>query len=118
MLTGIKRVILADVASVQDMATGDRTKVVSRAKVILKHVELVGIQTVQVGQIQGFNLTFSITVPRIMYDNEKLLYFSGELYEVKTMGKAKLPTEMLLNVQESSDIEAKKAVEVWINENL
>lgn len=118
MLTGVKRVILADVASVQDMTTGDRTKVVSRAKVILKNVELVGVQTVQVGQIQGFNLTFSITIPRIMYDNEKLLYFGDELYEVKTMGKAKLPTEMLLNVQESSDTEAKKAVEEWIDENL
>lgn len=118
MLTGIKRVILADVASVQDKATGDRTKVVSRAKVISKIVELVGVQTAQVGQIQGFNLSFSITVPRIMYDSEKYIYFDDELYDVKTMGKAKLPTEMLLNAQKSGDVEAKKAVEEWINGNL
>lgn len=118
MLTGIKRVILADLESVQNMLTGDRTKVVSRAKVLLKKVELVGVQTAQVGQIQGFNLTDSITVPRINYDGEKFVYFDGNLFEVKTMGKAKLPTEMLLNVQESSDIEAKKAVEEWINANL
>ena len=52
------------------------------------------------------------------YDGEKFVYFDGNLFEVKTMGKAKLPTDMLLNVQESSDIEAKKAVEEWINANL
>lgn len=114
MLTGIKRVIIADTVSVQNPANGDRTKSVTRAKVIAANVELVGVQTAQVGQVQGFNLAYSITVNRVQYDSEKFLYFDGVLYEVKSMSKAKSPVDMLLNVQISNDTSVKAAIEEWI----
>ncbi len=114
MLTGTKRVVIADMQSVQNSLNGDRKKSVVRAKVIAANVELVGIQTAQVGQVQGFNLAYSVTVKRVLYVREKFLYFDGALYEIKTMGKAKLPVDMLLNVQVSSDTAAKAAIEEWI----
>lgn len=118
MLTGSNRIILADMESVQDRPTGDRSKRVTRAKVLAASVDLVGITTAQVGQVQGFQLTHSVPVKRIMYKGEKYLYFGETLYEVKTMSKAKLAVDMLLNVQESTDSDAKSAVERWIDENL
>ena len=118
MLTGIKKYILANVESVQNAENGDRAKRVTGAKVLAKTVELVGIQTAQFGQIQGFTLSFSVEIPRIMYTSEKYLYFDGQLYEVKTIGKARNASDMLLHVQKLNDPEIKKAVEVWQNENL
>ncbi len=115
MQTGVKRVIIADTESVQDPATGDRKKRVTHAKVIAANVELVGINTAQIGQVQGFNLAYSITVKRIFYGKQKFLYFDGVLYEIKTMGKAKLPSDMLLNVQVSNDTTAKAAIDEWIS---
>ncbi len=113
MLTGVKRVIIADTESVQNPVNGDRKKRVTRAKVIAANVELVGVNTAQVGQVQGFNLAYSITVKRILYGKEKFVYFDDALYEVKTMGKAKSPVDMLLNVQVSNDTSAQVAIEEW-----
>lgn len=114
MLTGVKRVVIADTESIQNPINGDRKKSVVRAKVIAANVELVGVQTAQVGQVQGFNLAYSITVNRALYSKEKFVYFDGALYEIKTMGKAKSPVDMLLNVQVSNDTSAKAAIEEWI----
>ncbi len=114
MLTGIKRVIIADTESVQNPANGDRKKQVTRAKVIAATVELVGIHTAQLAQVQGFNLSYSVEVNRVLYGHEKFMYFDGELYEIKTMSKAKSPVYMLLNVQVSNDQSAKSAIEEWI----
>jgi len=114
MLTGIKRVIIADTESSQNPVNGDRKKRVTRAKIIAANVELVGIQTAQIAQVQGFNLAYSVTVNRALYGKEKFLYFDGILYEIKTMGKAKSPVDMLLNVQASNDVSANAAIEEWI----
>ena len=108
MLTGVKRVIIADTESVQNPVNGDRKKRVTRAKAIAATVELVGIHTAQLAQVQGFNLSYSVEVNRVLYG-----YFDGELYEIKTMGKAKSPVDMLLNVQVSNDASAKAAIEEW-----
>ena len=118
MLTNPKKYILADVKSVQDTETGDRTKVVTSARVLVDTVDLVGVNTAQLGQIQGFTLSYSVEISRALYKNEKFLYFDGALYEVKTLGKARIPTKMLLNVQALKDDETQTAIEVWINENL
>ena len=118
MLTGPKMYILADVENgMQDIKTGDRTKNVTRAKVLVNTVELVGVNTAQLGQVQGFNLAFSVEIPRIQYDSEKYLYFDNTLYEIKTLSKAKTAVNMLLNVQKSNDNEAAKAIKEWIDAN-
>lgn len=116
MITGKKFIVIANVETVQDPATGDRTKAVTKGKKIAGKTELVGVQTAQLGQSQGFNLNFSVEVLRIHYDNEKYLYFDKNLYEIKSLGKAKLETKMLLHVQKSGDSEIKSAIERWLND--
>ena len=118
MLTGHKRVIITDIESRTANASGDRKKYVTSAKVLVCLVDLVGVNTSQIGQLQGFTLSYSVEVPRIQYENEKYLYFDGAVYEIKTLSKAKLPTNMLLNVQKIGDKETKIAIEEWIHENL
>lgn len=118
MLTGRKRYILADIASVQDSATGDRIKQVTKAKARIGVIELVGVNTAQLAQVQGFNLSYSVEIPRVVYKNEKYLYFEEGLFEIKSIGKAKMPVNLLLNVQRSSDESIAKAIERWISENL
>lgn len=118
MLTGHKQVVLADIeAGTQNATTGDREKRVTRARVLAANVELVGVNTAQLGQVQGFNLSFSVEIPRIQYDSEKFLYFDDTLYEIKTLSKAKTAVNMLLNVQKSNDNEAAKAIKEWIDAN-
>ena len=62
MITGKKMVVLADIKSVLDTETGDRVKAVEHAKKLVSTVELVGVQTAQLGQSQGFNLAYSVIV--------------------------------------------------------
>ena len=118
MLTGRKQVILADVESVQNAANGDRTKRVTRAKALAATVELVGVNTAQLGQVQGFRLTNGVEIDRVQYGGEKYLYFDGALYAVGTLGKARLPAKMLLNVAVYNDPAAARAVKEWIDANL
>ncbi len=118
MLTLHKRLSLAEIESRTANAAGDRKKYVTSVKVLVCLVDLVGVNTSQIGQLQGFTLSYSVEVPRIQYENEKYLYFDGEVYEIKTLSKAKLPTNMLLNVQKIGDKETKIAIEEWIHENL
>jgi len=114
MITGKKYIVLANVETEQDASTGDRCKKVTSGRKIAGTVELVGIQTAQVGQAQGFNLNFSVEVLRIHYSGERYLYFSGRLYEIKTLSKSKDPARMLLNVQTSDDPDTKAAIERWL----
>nr|DAH53910.1 MAG TPA: hypothetical protein [Caudoviricetes sp.] len=118
MITGKKFFIIADVESVADAMNGDRTKRVKSAKKIIDTVEIVGVQTAQLGQVQGFNLAYSVEIFRVSYAGEKYLYFDGNLYEIKSMGKARFSNKMLLNVQKLDDAEIKAAVEEWMNEHL
>ena len=114
MITGKKFLVLANVESVQNPETGDRTKEVTKGKKLVNTVELVGVQTAQLGQVQGFNFNYSVEVLRVQYGKEKYLYFDGDLYEIKSTGKASTKTKMLLHVQQSGDNEIKEAVERWL----
>jgi hypothetical protein len=114
MITGKKLYVLANVNSVLDDQTGDRIKVVTRGRKLINNVELVGVNIAQLGQQQGFNLTFSVKIYRVYYNGEKYLYFGGNLYEIKSLAKADMPTKMLLNVQKLDDADVKKAIEDWL----
>lgn len=116
MITGKKSIILANIDSTLDPETGDRLKVVKGAKKLVGTVELVGIHTAQLGQSQGFNLSYSVEVRRVQYNNEKYLYFDSCLYEIKSLSKAKSETQMLLNVQRLEDAGIKAAIERWLND--
>ena len=116
MVTGKKSVALANIGSTLDPATGDRLKAVTSGKRLALTVELVGVQTAQLGQAQGFNLAYSVEVGRVYYNNEKYLYFGGELYEIKGVGKAKKESDMLLHIQRLADEDIRQAVERWIDD--
>lgn len=115
-MTGRRLYALVNIDSnTQDDATGDRVKAVVSGKKIVDKVEFVGVNTAQLGQAQGFNFAYSVEIYRIVYKNEKYIYFDGEVYEVKGVGKAKDEAKMLLNVQRLTDAEIKGAIERWIN---
>lgn len=114
MISGDTVVVLADVESgAMNQDTGDRIKVVSSAKVLVLTVDLVGIQTLQYGQSLGNEFSYSLKISRMLYNNEKYCYFDSKLYEVKGIGKAKYPTDMLLLVCELDDDDVKTAITTW-----
>jgi len=114
MITGKKLYALVNIGSEVDPLTGDRVKMVTSGKKLVDNVELVGVNTAQLGQAQGFNLSFSVEIFRAFYGHEKYLYFDGNVYEIKHLSKAKQPLKMLLNVQKIQDAEIKAAIERWL----
>lgn len=114
MITGKKAVAIVDIDTVKNVETGDRESVVSGGIYGTYTVDLVGVSTAMLGQSQGFNLSYSVILPRINYNGEKYVYFDGNLCEVKTLSKAKKVNEMTLNVQELTDRDKKTAIEEWI----
>jgi hypothetical protein len=115
MMTGKRLYAIVNIDSgTQDDTTGDRTKTVVSGKKIVDRVDLVGVNTAQLGQAQGFNFSYSVEIYRILYHNEKYLYFDGEVYEVKGLSKAKDEAKMLLNVQHLPDADVKQAIEQWL----
>ena len=115
MITGKKLYALVNVGTILDPETGDRTKTVTSGKKLVNNAELVSVNTAQVGQSHGFSLAFSVKIYRVFYQSEKYLYFDGNLYEIKSLGNADIPTKMLLNVQKLDDADTKAAVERWLN---
>lgn len=114
MITGKKAVAIVDIDTVKNVETGDRESVVSGGIYGTYTVDLVGVSTAMLGQSQGFNLSYSVILPRMNYSGEKYVYFDGNLYEIKALSKAKKANEMTLNVQELTDSDKKKAIEEWI----
>lgn len=109
----IKRIVVADVDSSFDSVTGDRSFSIVSAKVLALDVDFTGMQTKQLGQAQNIVLVYSVVIPRIQYHNEKYCYFDGNVYEVKSLSKAKLPSEMTLNLSKLEDDQILEAFETW-----
>lgn len=100
-----------------DTETGDRKIAITKGKQLILNVNLVGIQTMQLGQAQGIEYSYSLKIERILYDEEKFCYFNGHLYEVKGMSKADKSNFMLLNVVKSTNKEVENAVLEWLEAN-
>ena len=115
MYDGKKEVAIVDVESVLDIETGDRTKKVTKGTRVVVNVDIAGVYTMQLGQAQGFNLTYSINIPKRYYNKEKYAFFDDQLYTIATITKAKSPTNMLLNVAELEDEETESAIRKWLN---
>lgn len=115
MMTGKQAVAIVDIDTIKDVETGDRKDVVNKGIYGSYTVDLVGVNTQLLGQSQSFTLSYSIIIPRIIYDNEKYVFFNDILFEVKNLSKAKNETEMLLNVQEIVDVDKKNIVKEWVD---
>lgn len=118
MITGQKKYILANIESVQNPETGDRSKAVTSAKVLIDTIDFVGVLTAQLGQAEGYKLSYSVSIPRIQFNSEKYVYFDGNLYQVARVGKDKNPIKMVMHVSELDDLAIKSAIEDWIDDNL
>lgn len=117
MVSGPTRVIIADVGTEADYRF-NRSKDIRSAKCLVLNIDFVGIQTQQLGQTQGYKLSYSIEIPRIHYNAEVYCYFDNEVYEVVSISKAKKSTNMLLNVAKKKDDELAELFKKWIKENL
>lgn len=115
MQSGKKRVVIVNIDDSYTPTTGDRVKYVSSGKKLSCWVDLVGIQTQQLGQAQGISLSFAIEIPRIQYNYEKYCYFNNQLFEVAALSKARLANNMLLNVKKIKDEKIETAINNWLN---
>lgn len=118
MKCGPQNVAIVDVKSVLKLENGDRTKEVVNGKLLVLKVDLVGIQTMQLGQSQGFTLSYSVEIPRYLYNNEKYCFMENQLYEIRSMSKAKIETNLLLNVSIMEDTTITEAILSWIKEKM
>lgn len=115
MLYGINNVALIDLESSTNL-NGDRIRTVKSGKILALKVDIVGIQTMQLGQSQGIIYSYSVEISKKLYKNEKYCWFAGHLYEIKGFGKAKSEVNMLLNVSKVEDSDLVVAVEKWLEE--
>lgn len=117
MISGVHRVALVDIESTTDPLNGDRIRSVKNGKFLALKIDLVGIQTMQLGQSQGTIFSYSLEIARNLYNDEKYCWFANHLFEIKGFGKAKLEANMLLNVSKVEDSDLVKAVKQWIEVN-
>ena len=120
MVNGKKVVVIVDISTDVD-ENCDRNPIVSRGKKLIAKVDLVGVQTLQLGQAQNVKLSYAIDIPRLQFDNEKYCYIDDQLYEISTITKAKEPTHLLLNVAKIENFEIANAIKNWLeaeNDNI
>lgn len=118
MFSSVKMCVLADLKSVQDEETGDRTQVVANAKKIICSQELVGVQTQLLAQSQNMIYSWSIELDRMYYQSQKYLYIDEQVYEIKGITKSIKPHLCKLNVVANNDSQVKTVIEEWLNGNL
>lgn len=114
MFTNKRYLILVDINSTVNTSTGDRTLTVANGQKIICNKNLVGLQTQQFGQSQGFIFNNSLEIDKMYYNNQKYCYVDSKLYEVKGISKAKLEKDMLLNVVEIVDNKITTAITTWL----
>lgn len=118
MFTNRKYVVICDIDTEQDIDTGDLTYTVANATKCMVDVDLVGVQTQQLAQIQNMTFNYSIVVGRMFYNNQKYLWLEGQLYEIKGLGLAKLPKDCKLNVVITHNENIEAAIEEYLNGNI
>lgn len=118
MFTNKKLVLICDFTRTVDMETGDTKKSVVNATRIMGSVELVGIQTQQLAQVQNMTFQYSIVIDRMFYKQQKYLYLENQLYEIKNVSAARLPQDCKLNVVVLQDKDIIEAIKEFENANL
>ena len=119
MFTNKRIVLICDIGKgTVDPETGDRQSTVENATRIMGMVDLVGIQTQQLAQIQNMNFQYSIEVDRMFYQQQKYLWLDNGLYEIKNVSKASQPQNCKLNVVVLEDEDIENAIRRWNNEHI
>lgn len=113
MFSNKKLVLICDTASVVDPDTLDREKVVVNATQVVGTIELVGIQTQQLAQVQNMTFQYSVVIDRMFYKQQKYLYLEDALYEIKNVSPAKMPKDCKLNVVALQDEDIVNAIKEW-----
>lgn len=114
MFTTKRLLVLANVDSTQNPVNGDRVYTVSTVQKVICDINLVGIQTQQLGSTQGIAYTNSLEIDKMRFKKQKYAYYDNTLYEIKGRSKAKDNFKMLLNVVEANDEKVKTAIESYL----
>lgn len=118
MFSGNVGVIIADIENKQDNQ-GNYTKVVASARRLIMRLDITGLQTQQIAQVQGFTAVKTLEVSRTFYDDQKYLCYKDKnkpnynVYQIFNVSKASKPTNLLLNVTKIVDSELMAAFDVW-----
>ena len=115
MFTNKKFVVICDVNQEQDPDTLDPIYTVASATKCMGSVELVGVQTQQLAQIQNMNFNYSIVVDRMFYNEQKYLWLENHLYVIKNVSPAKLPKDCKLQVVALHDAGIEEAIRGYLN---
>lgn len=114
MTKDYQKVAILNVETIINTSTGDRVKAVTSGHIGVYRVDLVGVQTQQILQAQNVLLSYSVEVPRRIYNNEKYCYFNNQLFEIVIATKAKEPTNMNLNIKKIEDKSLDKVIKNWL----
>lgn len=113
MQTTKRLLVIADIKSTVT-SNGDRTMTVDNGQKIICDKNLVGLLTQQFGQSMNIVFNNSISIDKMYYNQQKYCYVDSKLYEIKSIGKAKLEKDMLLNVVEITDSKIVAAIISWL----
>ncbi len=116
VFNGKKFIVICDVDQEQDPETLDPIYIVSSATKCMGTVELVGIQTQQLAQIQNMTFNYSIVVDRMFYNEQKYLWLENRLYEIKNVSPAKLPKDCKLQVVALHDTDIENAIREYLKD--
>lgn len=118
MFTNRKYVVICDIDTETDIETGDPIYTVANATKCMVDKDFVGVQTQQLAQIQNMTFNYSIVIDRMFYNNQKYLWLEEQLYEIKSLGLAKLPKDCKLNVVIVHNANIEAAIEEYLNGNI
>ena len=108
-------IMLCDIDTTIDEETGDRKKVIIHAHKIIGKINLVGVQTQQLGQLQNMTFSYAIEIDKMHYQSQKYLWFENSLFEVKTLTPAKLPKDCKLLVIKLEDADVENAIKEYLS---
>ena len=115
MFSEQRLIMLCDIDSRIDEATGDRQKVVVHARKVIGRKNLAGVQTQQLGQLQNMSFQYTIEIDKMYYQSQKYLWLENGLYEVKTLTPAKLPKDCKLNIVKLEDADVENAIREYLS---
>lgn len=114
MFSEQRLILLCDIDSIIDEATGDRKRVVVHTNKVIGKKNLAGVQTQQLGQLQNMTFQYAVEIDKMYYQNQKYLWLENGLYEVKTLTPAKAPKDCKLLVVKLEDADVENAIKEYL----
>lgn len=104
-------ITLCDVITSQDLATGERTKQVSRISKVFGEIAQVGMTTFWNATANNVELSKVFYIRARTYNNQKYIYAEHTLYEVYSTGKGESALDISINAKRVNDDSLKETIE-------